>query len=249
MPERISKDNLLAHLRALVSDRAQAAEYIARHLPGARADAVDNVIAGNGDFILGAHYDVVPGSPGADDNATGVAALLEIARIIKSPRLQFVAFNLEEQGLLGSAHFVRHLKTPVAGMVSLEMLGYKSDTPGSQQLPAGLADRYPSTGNFIGIVGNERSRSLLEIFLPAMKSVEGLPVESLVVSGNGESIEPTRFSDHAPFWDAGHAALMITDTSWFRNPHYHQPTDTIETLDLDFLARVTEGVARAVERI
>jgi Zn-dependent M28 family amino/carboxypeptidase len=251
VPVRISKDNLLRHLRELVGGRSHAADYITRQFQElgykVRADEVFNIIAGNGNFIVGAHYDVVPGSPGADDNASGVAALLEIARVVQRPRLQFIAFNLEEDGLVGSTHFVRQLKAPIAGMVSLEMLGYKSDAPHSQQLPAGLAHLYPHTANFIGVVANERSQELLEAFVPAMKTVAGLPVESLLVPGNGEVIEPTRFSDHSPFWDAGHAALMITDTSWFRNPHYHQPTDTIETLDLEFLARVTEGVARAVD--
>jgi Zn-dependent M28 family amino/carboxypeptidase len=265
--ERIRKDNLLAHLRRLVGDRnaitrprqlRAAAVYITEQFRqfgyATRHDDVrflwrkfPNIIAGDGDFIIGAHYDSVAGSPGADDNASGVAALLELARVcLDVPRLRLIAFTLEEENMLGSSHYAKKLAAPIAGMVSLEMLGFKSDAPESQQLPAGLEHLYPHTGNFIGVVGNERSRQLLEKFVATMKVVEGLPVESLVVPGNGESVPPTRLSDHSPFWDCGHPALMITDTSWFRNPHYHQPSDTIETLDLDFLARVSEGVARAV---
>ena len=283
MVARIRKENLLAHLRQLVGDRnaitrrrdlQRAADYITQEFRSlgyeTSTDTVrllwrryPNIIAepprSCSDaplFIVGAHYDTVLGSPGADDNASGVAALLEIARAVgaglrSSPvRLQFVAFTLEEQGIVGSAHYAHALSRRgihLHGMVSLEMVGFKSDAPDSQQLPQGLEHLYPSVGNFIGVVGNEKSRALSEGFVAAMKTVAGLPVESLVVPGNGEAIPPTRLSDHSPFWDLGYPALMITDTSWFRNPHYHQATDTIETLDLDFMTHVTEGVARAVE--
>jgi aminopeptidase YwaD len=276
---RIRKELLLAHLERITGDRnafthprrlKRAGEYIAEKLHAAgcevRHDELHifwrrylNIVAesrgNNLDaplFIVGAHYDSVFGSPGADDNATGVAALLEIARVVKHQRLrlQFVAFNLEEEGMLGSAHYAGMLATQkanVAGMISLEMLGFKSSAPRSQQLPAGYEHLYPHIGNFIGVVGNEHSRLLCESVVAAMKTVEGLPVESLLLPGNGEMLPPVRLSDHSPFWDRGFCALIITDTSWFRNPHYHQKTDTIETLDLDFLAKVTEGVARAIE--
>ena len=282
MAERIRKDNLLAHLKHLVGDRnaisqrhrlQRAADYITGQFQslGYKTSTDDvrllwrrytNIIAEMPDaptdaplFILGAHYDTVLGSPGADDNASGVAALLEIARTVGagpgtcSLRLQFVAFTLEDEGMAGSAHYARRLCkqcAPLHGMVSLEMVGFKSDAPNSQQLPSGYEHLYPHVGNFIGVVGNETSRTLLETFVTAMKTVDGLPIESLVVPANGEVLPPTRLSDHSPFWDRGYPALMITDTSWFRNPHYHQPSDTIQTLDLDFMARVAEGVARAV---
>ena len=284
----IKKENLLAHLQNLVGERNAVAsqenlrgtaDYITHqfHSFGYRT-STDNVRLLGQDypniiaeiapslpnaplFILGAHYDSVHGSPGADDNASGVAALLEIARVFhekltaqasRRVRIQFVAFTLEEEGILGSAHYAAELvkrRVPIEGMVSLEMLGYKSDAPHSQQLPPGLEHLYPHVGNFIGVVGNTRSRLLLEKFVSAMKVVEGLPVESLVVPQNGEMVPPSRLSDHSPFWDNGFPALMITDTSWFRNPHYHRDTDTIETLDLDFMARITGGVARAIETI
>ena len=209
-------------------------------------------------FIIGAHYDTVLGSPGADDNASGVAVLLEIARVIaagtgdppgRSLRLQFVAFTLEEENMLGSAHYARGLasrRVPLAGMVSLEMVGYKSDSPHLQQLPAGYEHLYPHVGNFIAVVGNQKSRTLVERFVAGLKTADGLPVESLIVSQNGEALPPTRLSDHSPFWDLDYPALMITDTSWFRNPHYHQRSDTIGTLDPDFMTRVAEGMTSAI---
>jgi aminopeptidase YwaD len=284
--ERIRKENLLAHLQNLVGDRnsfthprklRRAADYITRQLRAygyqVHADSVrllwrlyPNIIAeapgGNPDvplLIIGAHYDTVMHSPGADDNASGVAAMLEVARVLggkllaeKSSRLriQFVGFALEEQRMAGSAHYARMLSkqcVALEGMISLEMVGYTSDTPGSQQFPPGLDQLYPHVGNFIGVVANERSRTLLNTVVAAMKTVEGLPVESLAVPQNGEVLPPTRLSDHSPFWDRGYPALMITDTSWLRNPHYHQSTDTVETLNLDFMARVAEAVARSVE--
>jgi Zn-dependent M28 family amino/carboxypeptidase len=209
-------------------------------------------------FIVAAHYDSIPESPGADDNASGVAALLEIARTFAADpppsgkRLRLVAFDLEELGMLGSAHMAEALlrsRAELAGMVSLEMLGYKSDQPGSQNLPPFLKGRYPDTGNFIGVVGNERSRALLSEFVAPMTRVRSLAVESLVLPGNGVLLPEARLSDHSAFWDLGYPALMVTDTSFFRNPHYHQPSDTADTLDFDFLTRVTEAVALAVRSL
>src|SRR5262249_31553570 len=162
---------------------------------------------------------------------------------------QLAAYDLEESGLVGSfvhSRDLRQANTILRGMISLEMLAYTDQRPGSQGLPPHLAHLYPDVANFIGIVGNEASLPLLEMVTEGMKRVPGLPVESLAVPGNGMVISETRRSDHASFWDAGFPALMITDTSFFRNPHYHQPTDTPETLDFDFLAKVTAGVTEAV---
>jgi len=210
--------------------------------------------------IVGAHYDSIPFSPGADDNASAVAALLELARWIgpqlpsgkTSARLQLVAYDLEENGLLGSlvhSRAVQRAEINLRGMISLEMLGYASQRRGSQRLPPHLAHVYPDVGNFIGVVGNEVSAELLRTVTEGMKSVAELPVESLAVPGNGEVLPEARLSDHASFWDNGFPALMITDTSFFRNPHYHRESDTPETLDYDFLARVTQGVCAAVWRL
>ncbi len=110
-------------------------------------------------------------------------------------------------------------------MISLEMLGYTDHRPGSQQLPPHLKGLYPDVGDFIGVVGNEASKPLLAAVTAGLRRIDGLPVQSLAVPGDGTLLPVTRLSDHASFWDRGLPALMITDTSFFRNPHYHQPTD------------------------
>jgi Zn-dependent M28 family amino/carboxypeptidase len=207
-------------------------------------------------FVVAAHYDSIATSPGADDNASGLATLIELARWIRprldaascKSRLQLAAYDLEELGCLGSAEHARQLKvagTSVVGMISLEMLGYCDRRPGSQQLPPALVGHYPSTGDFIGVVGTEASDMLLRTVVRAMKSVPGLPVESMAIPGDGTILPQTRLSDHSSFWDQGFPALMVTDTSFFRNPHYHQESDLPETLDYAFLAHVTQGVCAA----
>jgi Zn-dependent M28 family amino/carboxypeptidase len=204
-------------------------------------------------IILGAHFDSVPGTPGADDNASGVAVLLEAARLLSRARLRsevrFCAFNLEELNMIGSSYFAKKLKSAgvkVDAMVSLEMVGYTNSRAGSQKYPIGLRAFYPDRGDFIGVIGNWNSTSLLRRFARQMRQVRGLPVETLSVPGNGGLIPAVRLSDHSSFWDAGYPALMVTDTSFFRNPHYHGSTDTLETLNLDFMAQICEGVIRAV---
>ena len=282
----VQKDRLREHLQALASEprplgsqaHQEAAKYIEATLTGlgfsVRQDRFSvqgyggcNLVAEPPQpersdrpvFILGAHYDSIPDSPGADDNASAVAALLEVARVLARDheelkrgafRLWLVAFDLEELAFLGSLHMVRTLKESnetVTGMVSLEMLGYTDDRPGSQNFPPFLQGRYPDTGNFIGLVANDNSEQLLRQFEQGMKLARGLPVESLVVPGNGELLPETRLSDHSPFWDVGYPALMVTDTSFYRNPHYHQSSDTVDTLDFDFLVNVTEGVSLAIQ--
>jgi Zn-dependent M28 family amino/carboxypeptidase len=204
-------------------------------------------------IILGAHFDSVPGTPGADDNASGVAVLLEAARLLSRIRLRsevlFCAFNLEELNMIGSSYFAKKLKSAgakVDAMVSLEMVGYTDSRPGSQKYPLGLSAFYPDRGDFIGVIGNWNSASLLRRFARQMRQVRGLPVETLSVPGNGGLIPAVRLSDHSPFWDAGYPGLMITDTSFFRNPNYHASTDTLETLNLEFMAKICEGVIRGV---
>ncbi|TAK07756.1 M28 family peptidase [bacterium] len=208
---------------------------------------------GEGLVILGAHFDSVEGSPGADDNASGVTVLLEAARILSSLALRspviFCAFNLEESNMIGSTHFAKKLKAAgarVRAMVSLEMVGFTDSKVGGQQYPVGLRWFYPDRGDFIGVVGNWRSTSLLRQFSRSVRQVRGLPVETLTVLGNGFLVPQVRLSDHSPFWDLGYPALLITDTAFFRNPHYHGPSDTADTLDLDFMAKVCQGVVAAV---
>ncbi len=210
-------------------------------------------------LIVGAHYDSIAYSPGADDNASAVAALLELARWLQPrlaradlpfhARVQLVAYDLEEYGLIGSYAHARDLQragTTVAGMLSLEMLGYCDPAPGSQGLPPFLHGLYPDVGNFIGVVGNEPSAPLVTQIARGLQTLPGLPVETMVVPDDGESLPQTRLSDHSSFWDHGFPALMVTDTSFFRNPHYHEPSDTPETLDYVFLSRVTQGICAAV---
>lgn len=210
-------------------------------------------------FCVGAHLDSRPDSPGADDNASAVAALLELARLIPqrwpdAPKLdlELVVFDLEENGMLGGAEHARQTRADrvdLRGMVSLEMLGYCDRRPNSQALPRSLVGLYPDTGDFIAAIGNQNSGPLLERFSEGMRRAPGLPVETLSVPANGEYLQATRLSDHSPFWDAGYPALMITDTSFLRNPHYHLPTDTPDTLDYEFLSKVTHGCLEGVREV
>lgn len=213
-------------------------------------------IPSDGRLLIGAHFDSVPGSPGADDNASGVACLLEAARIFSETNredggrlsftgIEFVCFNLEEYGMVGSRAYARQLKTEgvkIIGMLSLEMVGYTSQEKGSQKMPLLFKPFYPNVGNFIGLVANTHSKEWLAEVKKIFKSVRGLPVETLILPANGLVFPDARLSDHSPFWDEGYPALLITDTSFYRNPYYHSAQDRVETLDLNFLAQVTEGV-------
>ncbi|HUL36206.1 MAG TPA: M28 family peptidase [Thermodesulfobacteriota bacterium] len=199
-------------------------------------------------LILGAHYDTVPGSPGADDNASAVGVLLEIARNIESVSLEMtvrlIAFTLEEYGYLGSSQYVGSLKKgkeEILGMISLEMVGF---TGPRQDYPPFLDPKYyPNVGDFIAIVGNERSEKLLERVCQSFKThIPELPLEFLKVPGNGRRMEEVRLSDHSIFWDEGYAALLVTDTSFLRNRNYHLPSDTIDTLNFEFMQKVATGV-------
>jgi aminopeptidase YwaD len=203
-------------------------------------------------FVLGAHYDTVEGSPGADDNASAVAGLLEIARLLQPAKLKknliFAGFTLEEYGFVGSSHFAKKARKKndkISGMISLEMLGYRSSEPESQKYPPYVdASKYPDTGDFIAIVGNNPSAGLVDSIVDNMKIVvPKLPVETLVLPSTGEEFTDIRLSDHLPFWENGYNAVMITDTAYFRNPNYHKSTDTLDTLDIDFIKDVSAGVA------
>lgn len=206
-------------------------------------------------LCVAAHLDSRPETPGADDNATGVAGLLEIARCWPDWRsedgadVELVVTDLEEHGMLGGAEHARlWLARPerLVGMIALEMIGYCDQRPNTQALPKQLVGKYPTTGNFIAVIGNQNSTSLIESFGNGLKEIPRLPVETLQVPENGNLLQAVRLSDHSPFWDAGFPAVMITDTSFLRNPHYHCGSDTIETLDLEFLRQVTAGCLRAM---
>ncbi len=206
-------------------------------------------------FVVGSHFDTVPGSPGADDNASGVAGMLELARITAaSPfasTIEFVAFGLEEAGLIGSTQYAQSAATAgldVIGMVSLEMIAYTSNLPGSQfaffDIPSCL-DVTPeggTVGDWIGVGGNSASAGLVADFASAAATyAPALPIVTAVVAGTGGCFPDITRSDHAPFWNAGFQALMLTDTANFRNPNYHQSTDTLDTLDLGFATEVTRA--------
>lgn len=226
-------------------DNGRTHQNIILNLPGDDAERPP--------ILIGAHYDTVPGSPGADDNGSGIVVLLELARIFattpaKYP-LRLVAFDLEEYGLLGSSAYAKHLhanKEPLRLMISLEMLGYRDSTPNSQRYPAGLQYFYPNTGDFIALIGNLSNLIDLKKISHSIKTTANIPCEILPVPLRGFVVPDTRRSDHAPFWDQGYAAIMITDTANMRNPHYHNPTDTLDTLDLDFLTGVCQGLAAAI---
>lgn len=202
-------------------------------------------------LILAAHFDTVQGSPGADDNASALAVILAVAHQVRSMKLarpiRFIAFNLEEENLLGSSAYTTLLRTnreAIHGALVLECVGYASHQYNSQKIPPGVPIAVPMTGNFLAVIGNERSQALTGSVAQAMKP--HLPIVPLVVPGNGEKLPDTRRSDHASFWERGFPAVMLTDTANFRNPHYHRPTDTLDTLNLDFLVSVVNGVTAAV---
>lgn len=257
----VRREALSAAERYIADQFTAAGWSVERHAVRWMGERYHNLIATRPDalgppLILGAHFDTVEGTPGADDNASGVAVLLETARLLalQPPRcaVTCAAFTLEEMNMIGSSHYAQALKRArarIIGMWSLEMLGYTCDAPNSQQLPRELRGRYPSTGNFLAVIGNRRSQGLLQQTVRGMQRVEGLRAEQLIVPLNGWMLPATRLSDHAPFWDAGFPALLLTDTAFLRNPHYHQPTDTLETLDLDFMSRVCAGIVSAAQAV
>jgi Zn-dependent M28 family amino/carboxypeptidase len=229
---------------------AKACKNLILNLPAAESQKEDLPL-----ILIGAHYDAVPGTPGADDNATGVAVLLELARIFAAQPIRYplrlVAFDMEEYGLLGSTEYVTKLRQEQKAlrlMMSLEMLGYCDSTRGSQTYPSPLQYIYPDRGNFIGLIGNWRTlRDLISISRSIRKA--GVPSQWLPVPNQGHIVPQTRLSDHAPFWDAGYPAIMVTDTAFMRNPNYHKPSDTIATLDLDFLTGVCQGLETGIRRL
>ena len=211
-------------------------------------------------ILIGAHYDAVPGTPGADDNATGVAVLLELAAVLTTEPLKYpvrlVAFDLEEaaltgKGLLGSTAYATELKAqkqPLRLMLSLEMLGYCNSAPNSQNYPNLIKPFYRDRGDFIALVGN-LSAIFDMLVMSRQISKHGTPCQILPDPTSGKLIPITGFSDHRPFWERGYKAIMVTDTAMLRNPNYHQESDTIESLDLDFLTGVCESLIAALRRV
>jgi Zn-dependent M28 family amino/carboxypeptidase len=208
-------------------------------------------------ILIGAHYDTVVNTPGADDNASGVAGLLELARLLRDypndRTIQFVAFTLEEPPYfytpkMGSRVYAKRLKLDrlrLQLMISLEMIGYGGkDLKQSYPFPLmRTLGHYPRKGDFIGIVGNLRTRGMVGVVKRAMQRACSIGVESLSAPG---FLPPLYLSDHSSFWKCGYRALMITDTAFQRNPNYHQPGDTEDTLNYEFLAETVKGVYSAI---
>jgi Zn-dependent M28 family amino/carboxypeptidase len=278
------RDHLRAHVERLAGEIGErnlwhypallaAAQYIARSFEGigyrpvdepfrSRGKPVRNIVVekpGGGrpeDILLvGAHYDSVLGSPGANDNGSGVAALLELARLLADHRLarsvRFVAFVNEEapfaytaeMGSVVHANAARARGERISAMLSLETIGYYSDAPGSQKYPFPLAFFYPDRANFIGFVGNLKSRKLVREALCAFRRHTAFPSEGAAVPG---WITGVGWSDHWSFWQAGCRAIMVTDTAFFRYAHYHTAGDTPDKADYSRTARVVAGLAGTI---
>lgn len=210
----------------------------------------------NGEIVLvGAHYDTALGTSGADDNASGVAALLALARRFanETPRrtLRFVGFVNEEQpyfqtptmGSFVNAQRARERGDKIVAMLSLETLGHYTDADNSQRYPAPLGWFFPSRGNFVAFVGNSESRDLVRKAVGAFRSSVAFPSEGAALPA---TVPGVSWSDHLSFWQAGYPALMVTDTALMRYPHYHTPNDTPDQLDYERLARVIDGLGAVV---
>ncbi|UCE77815.1 MAG: M28 family peptidase [Gammaproteobacteria bacterium] len=282
--ERLIQDRLRTHVDALagrIGERnvwhpealAAAAGYIRATLEGAgyavRAQSFESEgltlknlevelpgdTASQKIIVVGAHYDSVAGTPGANDNASGVAALLEIARLLAGNRyarsVRLVAFANEEPPFfytdaMGSTVYAtrsRRRGEQIEAMLALETIGWYSDQPASQRYPFPFSLFYPDSGNFIGFVGNLSSRALVRRALGLFRASTAFPSEGVAAPGGMVGVH---WSDHWSFWEAGYRAIMITDTALFRYPHYHAPTDTPDRLDYPSLARVTRGLAEVV---
>jgi len=209
-------------------------------------------------IIIGAHYDTVIGSVGADDNASGTAALLEIARLLKEKRLpytvRFVAFTNEEPPLfltdnMGSRQYAKRLKKrgeTIIGMLSIESIGYYSDKKKSQRYPLILGLFYPHTANFIAFVSNFGSRRLLRSTINAFRHDTKFPSQGIAAPKHFVGVGA---SDQSSFWEQGYPAMMVTDTAYMRFPYYHTEKDTPDRLNYDYMARVVSGLANIVETL
>jgi len=207
-------------------------------------------------IVVGAHYDTVMGSPGADDNASGVAVLLEVARFLKDTPLQksvlFAAFTNEEPpffrtAAMGSAQFLKaRPETEIVAMFSLEMLGYYSEAPHSQTYPPFLKYFYPNQGNFVALIGNMASRKLVKRVAESFRVECRVPLACLAAPRFVPGVD---FSDQLNFWKAGIPAVMITDTAFNRNPNYHSAADLPQTLDYRKMAEVGKGLIASVIRL
>lgn len=241
---RIGRLPWLTELRAPRSKKESIRESAFQNISAALAGSTEEII------VVGAHYDTVLGSPGADDNASGVAALLELARLLRDAALEktilFVAFANEEPpffrtAAMGSAHFVEsavRAGKKLTFMISLEMLGFYSEAPYSQRYPPILKSFYPHQANFIALVGNLSSRAYVKRMVNAFQGNSALPVASIAAPRFVPGVD---FSDQLNFWKKKIPAVMITDTAFYRNAHYHLPSDLPATLDYEKMAEAVKG--------
>ena len=280
--QRAAAKALRAHVQMLAGDigernhghpkaLASAAEYLALELAGIApevqrlpygkrgAENLELTLPGNQEIVvIGAHYDAVAGSPGANDNASGVAAALVLARELRAVKrrrtLRVVLFADEEppyfqtdrMGSLVYARACRKRGDRVVAMLSLETMGYYSDAPDSQHYPAPLGLMFPDRGNFIGFVANPDSRPLLYQVARSFRKNTAFPSEGAALSAELPGIG---WSDHWSFWQVDYPAIMVTDTATFRYPHYHTRRDTPDRLDYDRLARVVVGLEAVVREL
>jgi Zn-dependent M28 family amino/carboxypeptidase len=230
-------------------------------LEGGHAQNVMLQIAGRSHeriVVVGAHYDSVDSGPGANDNASGVAAVLELAGLFASrsaeQTLRFVLFANEEppyfknpgMGSRVSADNARKRGDKIAAMLSLETIGYYSDAPDSQHYPWPVGLLYPSQGNFLGFVGDFGSRALVRGAIRAFRSAEQFPSQGAALPSTFPGVD---WSDHWSFRQAGYPAIMLTDTALYRDPNYHQASDTPDKLDYERLARVTRGLETVIREL
>lgn len=264
-PRHLAAGDSLAAARAYIAAELAGAGWAVREqaydFRGAAFHNIEARRAGTGEpfVVIGAHYDTVPGTPGANDNASGVAVLIELARALRDQPLavplRFVAFANEEPPYftrgdgMGSVAYVAQFADPtasVAWMVSLETVGLYRDTPGSQRYPPGVGWLYPDRGNFVAFVANPASRRLLRQLVAAFRAVATLPSEGAALPA---AVPGVAWSDHRSFWEAGIAAVMITDTAPFRDEAYHRAADTAERLDYAAMARLVDGLAHAIPTV
>jgi hypothetical protein len=267
-PHNVGHPEALGRSAAYIGARLAALGYRVRRqaVDSAGAGSVDNIEAvvepawaAVPTLVVGAHYDSVGGSPGANDNGTGAAALLALAETWRglsgrsALRLRLVFFVNEEPPFfkterMGSLVYARALKAtgePVQGMIALETLGFYSDRPGSQHYPFPLGLLYPTTGDFVAFVGTTGARPWVRRTVGAFRAAAAFPS----VGGTAPAfVEGVDWSDHWSFGEVGIPALMITDTAPFRYPYYHTPQDTADRVDYERLARVVSGLARVVGR-
>ncbi|MBF2067599.1 MAG: M28 family peptidase [Calothrix sp. C42_A2020_038] len=273
----VSTRTLLTHIQKLNyqrysdAERASARSYIATELKKygwkpklQKFPQGINIVAERGGtdqkagtILVGAHYDTVYQSPGADDNASGIAVVLEIARLFGSQptkrTLQLVLFDKEEAGLLGSKAFVAKTTniTNLRGAVVMDMVGYACHTPGCQKYPATLPVTPPSDkGDFLTVIGDIEHLPLLNSFQISASEQTNLPaVLTLPIPLKGLLTPDTLRSDHAPFWYQGIGAVLVTDTANLRTPHYHQPSDTSTNIEQNFFAGSAQVVVNATKNL